>query len=94
MMFLLTKQKNNIESGTYATYDSDGSTIVQFFIDKDDAITYNDHLHAIGYELHVTETPDENIDKMCDILGFAYTIVEPGDIVLPRTETLMSDFGL
>jgi hypothetical protein len=40
-MYILTKEEDNIESGTYATYDADGSTVVQFFVDKDDAITYN-----------------------------------------------------
>ena len=94
MMFLLTKVKNDIESGTYATYDQDGRTVVQFFVNKDDAITYNDHLDAIGYKLHVTETSDDNIDKMCDLLGYAYTVVEPGEVVVPRTETLLSDLSL
>lgn len=91
---MLTKDKNDIESGAYATLDTDGVTIVQFFVDKDDALTYNELLSAVGYDLHVTETPDEAVDKLCDMLGYAYTIAEPGDVVVPRTETLMSDFNL
>jgi|TARA_R110001592_G_scaffold349743_1_gene645291 hypothetical protein len=90
-MFLLTKESNDIESGAYATVDSDGTTIVQFFVDKDDAITYNTLLEAIGEDLHVTETKDDNVDKLCDVLGFAYTVVEPGEVVFPRIETLQSD---
>ena len=90
-MFLLTKESNDIESGAYATVDSDGTTIVQFFVDKDDAITYNTLLEAIGEDLHVKETKDDNIDKLCDILGFAYTVVEPGEDVFTRNETLQSD---
>ena len=91
---MLTKDKNDIESGAYATLDTDGVTIVQFFVDKDDAITYNELLSAVGYDLHVTETPDEAVDKLCDMLGYAYTIAEPGDVVVPRTETLINDFNL
>ena len=90
-MYLLTKQQDNIESGAYATVDDDGTTIVQFFVDKDDAITYNTLLEAIGEELHVTETKDDNVDKLCDILGFAYSVVEPGEVVFPRRETIQSD---
>ena len=91
-MFILTKDKDDIESGAYATLDTDGVTIVQFFVDKDDAITYNELLSAVGYELHVTETPDESVDKLCDLLGYAYTIAEPGEVVVPRTETLIDSY--
>ena len=90
-MYLLTKQKGDIDSGAYATLDNDGTTIVQFFVDKDDAITYNTLLEAIGEDLHITETKDDNIDKLCDVMGFAYSIVEPGEVVYPRVETLQSE---
>ena len=93
-MYLLTKQEDSIESGAYATIDKDGTTIVQFFVDKDDAITYNTLLEAIGEDLHVTETKDDNIDKLCDILGYAYSIAEPGDVIFPRIETIQSDLHL
>ena len=49
---------------------------------------------AVGYELAVTETPDDNLDKICDLMGYAYTIAEPGDIVYPRIETFISDVDL
>ena len=90
-MYLLTKQQDNIESGAYATVDDEGTTIVQFFIDKDDAITYNTLLEAIGEDLYVTETKDDNVDKMCDVLGYAYNVVEPGEVIFPRMETIQSD---
>lgn len=88
-MFILTKQEGSIESGAYATIDTDGITMVQFFVDKDDAISYNTLLGAVGFELQVTETPDESIDKLCDMLGHAYSVVEPGEVVVPRAETLV-----
>lgn len=93
-MFILTKKLNDIESGAYATMDTDGTTVVQFFVDEDDAITYNEQLKAVGYELFVTETPDESVDKMCGMLGYAYTVAEPGEIIVPRTETLLDNFNL
>lgn len=91
-MFMLTKHEDDIESGAYATLDDEGIAIIQFFVDKDDAVTYNTHLSAIGFELSITETPDENIDKICDILGYPYTVAQPGEVVVPRTETLLSQF--
>ena len=87
-MFLLTKQKDSIESGAYATVDNEGTTIVQFFVDRDDAVSYNVLLEALGEELHITETKDDNIDKLCDIMGYAYSVAEPGEVVYPRVETL------
>ena len=88
-MYILTKKEGSIESGTYATLDTDGITMVQFFVDKDDALTYNNLLSAVGYELQVTETPDETIDKLCDMLGYAYSVAEPGEVIVPRAETLV-----
>lgn len=87
-MYLLTVEEGNLESGAYASVDTDGTTIVQFFVDKDDAIVYNTQLGALGYELFVTELDSDNVDKMCDLLGYAYSIVEPGEIVVPRLETM------
>lgn len=89
-MYFLTRKQDDIESGTYATVDTDGQTIVQFFVDKDDAITYNTMLEALGQDLHITETDGDTADKLCCVLGYAYNIVEPGEIVIPRIETLMN----
>lgn len=90
-MYILTKREGDIESGAFASVDNEGETIVQFFVEKDDAITYNTHLEAIGEILHVTETKSDEIDKLCSIMGYAYTIVEPGDFVIPRMETITND---
>ena len=93
-MYILTKEEGSIESGTYATLDTDGVTMVQFFVDKDDAISYNTLLGAVGYELQVTETPDDTIDKLCDMLGHAYSVVQPGEVIVPRAETLVDTLGI
>ena len=87
-MYFLTRKKNDIGSGTFATMDTDGTRVIQFFVDKDDAVTYNTYLEALDQHLYVSEAQDEMVDKMCDALGEAYTVVEPGDIVIPRLETL------
>lgn len=84
---MLTKELDSIESGTFASVDDKGRAIIQFFVDKDDAIMYNTQLEALGQDLHITETDSEAVDKMCSILGYAYTIVEPGEFVIPRIET-------
>ena len=90
-MFMLTRKKGDLESGTYATKCEDGSTLVQFFVDRDDAVCYNDQLTAVGYNLEITEAPDDAVDKLCEALGYAYTVVEPGQIVIPKMETIFSD---
>ena len=90
-MFMLTRVEGDIESGTYATIDEDGTPCVQFFVDKDDAMTYSVQLSAVGYDLEVTETPDEAVDKICDILGYAYTVAEPGEFVIPKMEILQKE---
>ena len=93
-MYLLTREENNIESGAYARIDDDGLPIVQFFVDKDDAITYNVHLEALGKALHVTETENDIVDKLCGVHGHAYTIIQPGEFVIPRFETMQSELDL
>lgn len=90
-MYILTKKEGDIESGAFASPTEDGTPVVQFFIDKDDAVTYNTQLEAIGQELHVTETDSDSVDRLCSMMGFAYTIVSPGEFVIPRDETLYND---
>ena len=87
-MYLLTKNAGDIESGAYASVDDDGTPIVQFFVNKDDAITYNTMLEAIGQEIGITEIDEEMLQKFCGALGHAYTVVDEGEIVIPRIETL------
>lgn len=84
-MFLLTKD-GTVQSGAYATRDSSGDIVVQFFELEDDAISYNVHLTALGQDLVVTECQAEHIDKLCDIMGYAHTIIEAGQVVVPRYE--------
>ena len=91
-MYLLTRIKDNAESGAFASVDEDGTPIIQFFISKDDAITYNTMLEAIGQKLHVTDTDDDMFDKISSLLGHAYTVVDEGDIVIPKLETLHDAF--
>ena len=86
-MYLLTREEDDIESGAYASIDDDRMPIVQFFVDKEDAILYNTMLEALGHNLHVTETSNDVVDKICGIHGYAYTIVQPGELIIPRFET-------
>ena len=87
-MYLLTKTEGDLESGAFASVDDDGNPIVQFFVNKDDAIMYNTLLEAIGQDIHVTEIDSDIVDKFCGVMGHAYTIVDEGEFVIPKLETL------
>ena len=93
-MYLLTKIEGDLESGAYASVDDDGVPIVQFFVSKDDAITYNTMLEAIDQDISITEIDSENLEKFCSVIGHAYTVVEEGEIVIPKLETLTHSFTL
>ena len=92
-MFLLTREKDDITSGTYATVDVDGIPVIQFFKDKDDAEFYRTQLEALDETLEISELPDEHVDVMCDTIGYAYSVVEPGEIVYPKLETYRVTFA-
>ena len=87
-MYLLTRKEDDLESGAYASIDDDGIPIVQFFVSKDDAITYNTMLEALDQDISITEIDDEALDKFCSVIGHAYTVVDKGEIVIPKLETL------
>ncbi len=87
-MYLLTRVQGEVESGAFASVDDDGTPIVQFFVNKDDAICYNTQLEAIGQKICVTEIDPDLLDKYCGVLGHAYTVVDEGEIVIPKLETL------
>ena len=87
-MYLLTRKEGDLESGAYASIDDDGIPIVQFFVSKDDAITYNTMLEALDQNISITEIDDDALEKFCSVIGHAYTVVEEGEIVIPKLETL------
>jgi hypothetical protein len=88
-MFALTKSEGTLADGAYATYGRDGIPVVQFFVDEDDAIRYNVYLEAFDQGLYVTPVKgEEQINKLCDLLGYAYSIVEPGELLIPRESDL------
>ena len=87
-MYLLTKKEGDLESGAFASMDDDGTPIVQFFVNKDDAITYNTMLEAIDQNICVTEIDPEMLEKFCGAMGHAYSVVDEGEMVIPKLETL------
>ncbi len=91
-MYALTKD-GTFESGVYAILGVDDMTTVQFFVDKDDADSYNTQMEAIDQDLVVTEVPGDKIGQMCDMMGYAYTVIEPGHTVIPRVEILQYELG-
>jgi len=90
-MYILTQKEDSLDSGVYAGLDDDGDYIVQFFVDKDDAITYSTLLEAVGQTLFITQTDTDTMSKLCSVLGYAYNIIQPGEIIFPRLETMMND---
>ena len=87
-MYLLTREAGDLESGAYASVEDDGTPIVQFFESKDDAVCYNTMLEALDQDISVTEIDPEILDKFCGVLGQAYTVVEAGECVIPKLETM------
>ena len=87
-MYILTKKEGDLESGAFASVDDDGTPIVQFFVNKDDAITYNTMLEALDQDIAVTEIDSDAYEKFCSVIGHAYTVIEEGEIVIPKLETL------
>ena len=87
-MYLLTKKEGKIDSGVYASVDDEGTPIVQFFMNKEDAMMYNTQLEALDQEICVTEIDDDMMEKFCNVMGHAYSIVDEGDFVIPKLETL------
>ena len=94
-VFVITNDKTDPTAGMYATTDNEGNTIIQLFLDKDDAISYNVHLEAIGQQLHVVGIEDgDSIRHLCEMMGHGSTTIKKGDVVVPRIETLQTDLLL
>jgi len=87
-MYILTKIEGDLESGAYASVDDDGTPIVQFFVNKDDAIMYNTQLEALDQDIAITEIDGDAYEKFCSVIGHAYTVVDEGEFVIPKLETL------
>lgn len=91
-VYVISISEEDPTTGLYAVYDEDGETMVQIFLDKDDAECYNTHLEALGQELHVCEIEDkEAIYRLCDMLGYGFVTIKQGEVVVPRIETLKAD---
>ena len=92
-LYAITNNPEDPSAGMYATQDAEGNVIVQLFMNEEDALSYNVQLEALGQDLHVREIQDEsNIDKLCEVMGYAFTIIQPGEVVVPRYETQAFDF--
>ena len=87
-MYILTKKEGDLESGAYASVDDDGTPIVQFFMNKDDAIMYNTQLEALDQDIAVTEIDADAYEKFCSVIGHAYTVIEEGELAIPKLETM------
>lgn len=91
-VYVISISETDPTTGMYAVHDEDGETMVQVFLDKDDAECYNIHLEALGQDLHVCEVKDgETVYRLCDMMGYGFVTINKGEVVVPRMETLKAD---
>ena len=91
-VYIISVDEKDPTSGMYAVLDEDGQTMVQVFLYKDDATSYNVHLEALGQDLHVCELQDRTpVFNLCEMMGYGFVIINKGEVVVPRIETLKSD---
>jgi hypothetical protein len=45
-------------------------------------------LEALDQNICVTEIEDDMIEKFCSVMGHAYSVVDEGEFVIPKLETL------
>ena len=88
-MFILTiaESKRGERDQAYAATMKDGTKSLSIFVDKDDAVRYAGLLEADDHPaVKVTEIPDENIIKTCEMMGYKYSIITPDEFVIPTTK--------
>tara|TARA_B100000131_G_scaffold316740_1_gene357359 strand:+ start:681 stop:947 length:267 start_codon:yes stop_codon:yes gene_type:complete len=86
-MFILTivEGSKNDKDQAYASTNKDGSKSLSIFVDKDDAVRYAGLLEADNHPaVNVTEIPDEEIIKTCEMMGYKYQVITPDEFVIPR----------
>lgn len=90
-MYILTL-KDRKEEGAYAVETSDGSKVLQMFVDEDDALRYVGLLEADGFpELQLVEIEEEDAVTACESFGYNYCVITPDDFVIPP-DTISYDF--
>lgn len=90
-MFILTL-KDRKDEGAYAVETSDGSKVLQMFVDQDDALRYIGLLEADGFpEMQLIEIDEEEAVNACESFGYNYCVITPEDFVIPP-ETVSYDF--
>ena len=91
-VYVISISETDPTTGMYAVHDEDGETMVQVFLDKDDAECYNIHLEALGQDLHVCEVKDgESVYHLCEMMGYGSATINKGEVVVPRMETIKAD---
>jgi hypothetical protein len=82
-MYILTL-KDKKEEGAYSVVTSDGSKVLQLFVEVDDALRYIGLLEADGFdELQYVEIDEDDAVAACENFGYNYCIITPDDFVIP-----------
>jgi hypothetical protein len=88
ILYVLSPGGDIYNDGVYASVSVDGTREVIIFTNNDDAIRYQLQLEAIDVPMDVVEVETSELTTYCELNGFAYVIVEEGELVFPRIETL------
>jgi hypothetical protein len=90
-MYILTL-KGKKHEGAYAVEISDGSKVLQMFVEYDDAIRYIGLLEADGFpDMEPLEIEEHDAIAACENFGYNYCVITPDDFVIPP-ETITYDF--
>lgn len=82
-MYMLSAN-NGEDSGAFALENEDGTKLIYFFEEEDDAERYLGLLEADDYPaMIVVEVDKEVAIKACKLYNYSYAIITPNDFVFP-----------
>ena len=82
-VFILCPSKD-IEEGLVYTIDTEDTSVLVLFEQRDDALRYSERLFMSGEESYEVVELDKDIAvELCEMQGYNYTIVTPDNLVLP-----------
>lgn len=88
ILYVLSPGGDIYKDGVYASVSVDGTREVVIFTNRDDVVRYQIQLDAIDVSMDIVEVETSELTTYCELNNFAYVIVEEGELVFPRVETL------
>lgn len=82
-MYMLSAN-NGQDSGAFALEEEDGTKLIYFFEEEEDAERYLGLLEADDYpDMIIVEVDKEVAIKACKLYNYSYAIITPKDLVFP-----------